>query len=673
MANWSTHAAWIDLLLSGASGASLLCGPQGECLGASLEALRMLGLNRPQFDEKRFGDLDAFLRLAFDPATTSKIILASRGESCHEPIKSAQPFQGHGHALIWQCHCFEVPGLGRFRLLQIREDGVTEATRVEKLEAERALMNQVLRQLPFGIIVCEAPSGRFLLRNEALTRFSEGMYSNPNSSADWQQYGCFHEDGRKYLPEELPMTRSFKTGEVIQGEVMEVRLVTGKVRFVSVYNSPIQNESGGTVAGVAAILDVTEQVRARRGIEFLSAVSKALSNITTREELLSKISELTTRHFMGWCILHTPGENGWMIQSGIGHTDPAKVDLVLKSQTANKRHGAPGTAGPAQVFETGQPQFMPHVQEEDLKKLSFDEEHFSILKQLGMMGAVVVPLDSPSGRHGTLTVISSARAFEPDDLVFVQELASRFALAWNSIELMEQLRRAVRLRDEVLSLSSHEIRTPLTSLKLLVELLLQLLRDPDRFTRSSDRVLEILRSANIQVDNTTALLDQLLDLSRIDSGKFQLVQRPVSMSQVVEDAVGLLRLQLEREKIQVQLALQGDGVVLGDPIRLRQLVTNLVTNAMKYGGGGKIEIRVEEFGSSVRTSVVDRGDGIPIEIRKKIFNRFDRGGALEDGKGHGLGLYISRNIVEAHRGKIWVEESTPRGATFVVELPADRS
>jgi signal transduction histidine kinase/PAS domain-containing protein len=673
MTDWSRHAAWIDLLLSGSSGAVLLCGPQGELLGATLEALRTLGLNRQQLEDKRFGDVGGFVRLAFDPATSSRIAAFCGGGSCNEPFVSSQAFQGHGQSLRWSCECFEIPGLGSFRLVRIREDGVTELSRIEKLESERALMNQVLQQLPFGIIVAEAPSGRFVLRNQALTRFSEGMYPNPNSSADWEQYGVFHENGSKYRTEELPMTRSFKSGELIEGEVMEIRLVNGKVRFVSVYTSPIQNELGTTVAGVAAILDVTEQVRIRKGIDFLSQVSKALSIITTHEQLLDEISKLTTRHFTGWCILHTPAENGWMIPSGVGHTDPAKVELVLKSQSANKEHGAPGTLGPARVFETGNSQFMPHVSEEQLQKFSFSEEHFSILKQLGMRGVVCVPLDSSGGRHGTLTVISSTRAFEQDDLVFVQELASRFALAWNNIELMEQLRRAVRLRDEVLSLSSHEIRTPLTSLKLLMELLLQLLRDPDRFTRCSDRILDILRSANIQVDNTAVLLDQLLDLSRIDSGKFQLIQQPVSMSQIVQDAVGLLRFQLERERIQVQLTLQGDGVVNGDPIRLRQLITNLVTNAMKYGGGNDIEIRVEECGSSVRTFVIDRGDGIPIEIRKKIFERFDRGGALEDGKGHGLGLYISRGIVEAHQGKIWVEESTPSGATFVVELPADRS
>jgi len=286
-----------------------------------------------------------------------------------------------------------------------------------------------------------------------------------------------------------------------------------------------------------------------------------------------------------------------------------------------------------------------------------------------MRGVICVPLESRSGRHGTLTVISSTRNFEPDDLLFVQELASRFALAWDNIELLDKLRHAIRLRDEVLSLSSHEVRTPLTSVKLMMELLHQLLRDPARFGRFSDRILDILRNANLQVDQTTALLDQLLDLSRIDSGKFELVRQPIGMTALVQEVVGLLRLQLERAGVQVNLVSTGEGILPGDVVRLRQLVINLITNAVKYGAGSTIDIRVEESGSSVRTSVIDRGEGVPEEIRKKIFERFERGGALDDGRGHGLGLYISKSIVEAHGGRIWVEPTVPRGATFVVELP----
>ncbi len=669
MSDTRVHSSWIDSLLSCCSGAALIFGPKGELLGANLGLFRILGLNQSQFEEKRFGEISAFLRLAFDPSTASNLSSFAAGSGCAEPLKTSQAFQGHGQPLLWSCTCLDIPGAGAFRMVTVREEGITDANRIETLESERALMNQVLQQLPFGIIVIEAPSGRFVMRNEALTRFLEGMYPNPESTADWQQYGVFHMNGTKYQTEELPMTRSFKTGEVIEGEVMEIRLVTGKVRHVSVYTSPIVNEGGSTVAGVAAILDVSEQVRSRRGIEFLSQVSKALSGVTTHEELLSKISELTTRHFKGWCILHVPDEDGWMKPAGVGHTDPAKADLVLQSQTANKRHGAPGTTGPALVFETGKPHFVAMVAEEDLQRFSFDDEHFAILKQLGMRGVMCVPLDSRSGRHGTLTVISSTRAFEPDDLLFVQELASRFALAWDNIELLDKLRHAVRLRDEVLSLSSHEIRTPLTSVKLMMELLHQLLQDPSRFARFSDRILDILRSANLQVDQTTALLDQLLDLSRIESGKFELVRQPIEMTTLVQESVGLLRLQLECARVQVNIVSVGQVVLLGDSLRLRQLVMNLLSNAMKYGGGSTIDIRVEESGSSVRTSVVDRGDGVPEEIRRKIFERFERGGALEDGRGHGLGLYISKNIVEAHGGRIWVEQTIPRGATFVFELP----
>jgi signal transduction histidine kinase len=229
----------------------------------------------------------------------------------------------------------------------------------------------------------------------------------------------------------------------------------------------------------------------------------------------------------------------------------------------------------------------------------------------------------------------------------------------------EELRRTVHLREEFLSVASHELRTPITTLGLQTETLLR---------RQGDRALsDELRRKLVVVRNQVLRLDQLvnvlLDVSRLMAGRLVLTPESVDLVAVVKDAVELLRDTAERAGCAIAVAgvasLQGHW----DRLRLGQVVTNLLSNAIKFGHGHPIEIEVERVANRARLVVQDCGVGVPPEAQERIFLRFERASSDRHYPGLGLGLWISKEIVEASRGTISVRSWPGQGSTFTVELP----
>jgi PAS domain S-box-containing protein len=286
---------------------------------------------------------------------------------------------------------------------------------------------------------------------------------------------------------------------------------------------------------------------------------------------------------------------------------------------------------------------------------------------------LTLPLVTRTGVTGAFTWVSlpGRAAFQATDLDLAEHIARRCALAIDNSRLYREARAAVSLRDEFLSVAAHELKTPLTSLRGYAQLLA---REYQRGkTANPDRARRAAETIQVQSDKLARLVGQLLDVSRLQSGKLAIEQTPTDVSALLREIVKGARTQLKQHTMVARTPSELWASI--DPLRIEQVVTNLIDNAIKYSPeGGQIDVRLDcdVDGDSLRIVVRDRGVGVPPEHRAHIFDRFYQahaGGPLTSMAGMGLGLYISRQIVELHDGTIEAEFPEDGGTRFVVTLP----
>jgi signal transduction histidine kinase len=234
-----------------------------------------------------------------------------------------------------------------------------------------------------------------------------------------------------------------------------------------------------------------------------------------------------------------------------------------------------------------------------------------------------------------------------------------------------KLERAVQARDDFLSVASHELNTPLTSLKLQVQSLTRALARGDVEILTQQKVSGVIERTDRQLRRLARLVSDLLDVSRIHANKMALDVEPMELRELVEDVVDRISGEFTHMGVRLEVAPGPQVVGRWDRSRLEQVVINLLSNALKYGAGKPVRVEVTAGGEQVRLSVKDQGVGLREEDRARIFERFERAISASEASGLGLGLYIAREIVQAHGGDISVESRLGAGSTFTVCLPLD--
>ena len=244
------------------------------------------------------------------------------------------------------------------------------------------------------------------------------------------------------------------------------------------------------------------------------------------------------------------------------------------------------------------------------------------------------------------------------------EMAERLEATHHELEEQNaQLRESERLKSDLVNTVSHELRTPLSGVLGFTKLLLS--RDFDPETRR-----HYLGIVDAQARRLSDLLDDFLDVRRIEEGRFERAKELVDMATLLREEAQLYSQQSPKHKVAVAID-HPPLAVMGNPDRLRQVVGNLISNAIKYSPqGGVVAVRADQENGSVRVEVRDEGMGIPLSQQSKIFTKFFRGDAAASGiTGTGLGLAVTRDIVESHGGRIGFKSAEGEGTTFFVELP----
>ncbi|HWS56834.1 MAG TPA: CHASE domain-containing protein, partial [Pyrinomonadaceae bacterium] len=405
---------------------------------------------------------------------------------------------------------------------------------------------------------------------------------------------------------------------------------------------------------------------------FLASASAALDSSLEYETTLETVAHLAVPALADYCFFDLVAPGGRIQRVAWKHKDPEtneEFDGVWRSAPPRDL----GDDAVARALRTGRTEFVPEVTEEWLRAAAGGPDHFEFMRRLRAHSLLTVVLAAREQTIGALTfcLVEPARKFTPADVATAEDLARRAALAVSNARLYREAQEANRLKDEFLATLSHELRTPLTSVLGWAKLLRTESFDP----KVTARALEAIeRNAAAQ----TRLINDLLDVSRIVTGKLRLNVAPVELAPVVEAAVESLRPAAEARGVLLRLALEGQpGPVAGDADRLQQVVWNLLSNAIKFTPHGRsVEVRLAGRDGHAELAVADEGAGIAPEFLPHVFERFRQadGAITREHGGLGLGLAIVRHLVELHGGRVRAEsEGHGRGATFTVTLPLLRN
>jgi len=480
---------------------------------------------------------------------------------------------------------------------------------------------------------------------------------------------------------------SVETGGTYEVEYRFKRASDGAYRWHLGRALPVRDAEGKILKWFGTCTDIDDRQRSAQTAYFRAQALALLSSASLDyEEALQGLADLTVPALGDWCCVHLVEPDGSIRLQAVAHSDPSKVAMLWQIDRRlpldpQGRHGV------AKVLRTGESKLYAEIPEWVIEAVVPDRELQFVLRAQ-VLSAVCVPLMARGRTLGAISLLcgESGRRCGEGDLVLLEDLARDAAVAIDNARLYREAAEANRIKDEFLGTLSHELRTPLNAILGWAQMLRQRQMSPEKTAVGLET---IERNARLQ----TQMIEDLLDVSRIVSGKVCLKLFPVDLVRIVETAVKALSPDAEARGIElVSFCDEGVSLVRGDATRLQQVVSNLLSNAIKFTPpSGRVEIRLSEDGEpgaaggailsgpspvhSVSIVVSDTGIGISKEFLPLVFDRFRQADSTSTRNygGLGLGLAIVRHLVELHGGSVWAESpGEGLGSTFGVRLPIEK-
>lgn len=407
--------------------------------------------------------------------------------------------------------------------------------------------------------------------------------------------------------------------------------------------------------------------RSRMRMAFLAEAHALLGDSLDACAMLERLAQLVASKLGDLCIIEFAAQEGdpmkyaaSAIQPNLPETQALLSDYVESPARVAAAREVGTTEAPvliARVPRSGSMAFLTPTQ----------ELHLGDLRKVGGRSLIQMPLRDGTRCLGVMTMVSRNpdRPYDEDDLSLASELGLRSGLAISNAVLYVAAQAGIRVREEFLSIASHELRTPLAALHNSIQVARDLLDSGE----SKEKLRFGLEVAARSVDRLSRLTTNLLDVSRISSGRLELRRERLDLSRLVSEVAGVMAAEATRAQSRLELLAPRPAIGRWDRLALEQVVQNLVSNALKYGGGKPVTVSVDASDDAARLVVRDQGPGISPELLDRIFDRFERA-TPSVAPGFGLGLYICRQLVEAHGGSIHASSEVGKGASFEVRLPA---
>lgn len=511
-------------------------------------------------------------------------------------------------------------------------------------------------------------SGRCTYINEAALAFFGYTAAECRGHNMHELVHARHTDGSPYPRHDCPIYGALLTGTPVR-LIEDVFWHKDGHALPALYSTVPLIEQGIVRGAVVTIVDIGDRKRAEEWQQFLAKTSAELANSLDYNATLHTLTMLLVPQLADWCAIDLMCEDGHLTRAAFAHADPHKEPLLAEM---SERY-PPATAEPSPLLRAlrgRRTTLHATISAAELAALTHDADHTRLVEEIGFSSALIVPLYAHGRTLGVLSLVrGSDNFYSEQDRTQVDELAQRCAVALDNARLYQQAQDAVLLRDQFVAIASHELRTPVTSIRGYAQLLARQAQkgmlDPERVTRQTGQIIT-------QTARLTSLISDLLDASRIQQGRLDLHPVRCDLTALAREAFAAFETAPERSARHTLMFDAAEAIVgLWDSGRLDQVLTNLLSNALKYSPqGGAVQLRVQRVGHNAEVVVSDEGVGIPVEEQKALFQPFARGTAAHGRiSGTGLGLYIVRQIVEAHGGSVAVESSLHVGTTFTVTLP----
>ena len=481
---------------------------------------------------------------------------------------------------------------------------------------------------------------------------------------------------------------------IVAEETTEVDLVSDGAPRVAEMRV-VESEWEGETAYIASLRDITdrkageqhvlrlvrEQVReqaARNAAEELAGRLHYLLESTTtlaasldQAAILSALPAICVPEIADWAVVYAVDGTGVVRRLEVAHRDPLKRPLIEELQDSSID---PQTSHPVlEAFRTRKPILASMFGEASLTPLALSDRQAAIARELGVASLMVVPMVARDRALGAIALISSNpdRRFGDQDLALAQDIATRGALALDNARLYEEARRANETKTDFLAIVSHDLRTPLNAIMGYAELLLMGI--PERVPEAAG---ERLQRVQASAKHLLYLLDELLNFARLDSGKETVQVQEADLMEVTREVAMVMEPLVTQRGLELEVDLPAHPLPLQtDPDKLRQVLLNLVGNAVKYTERGGVRVAIAEDPRRAVVRVSDTGRGIAEKHLTQIFEPFwqvDETQRQREG-GTGLGLSVVQRLVQLLGGEVSVESELGRGSTFTVVLPRGES
>jgi len=419
--------------------------------------------------------------------------------------------------------------------------------------------------------------------------------------------------------------------------------------------------------------DEASHGHAESDLKFLAQASAELAGLGDYQATLDKIAHLAVPHFADWCTVDMLNDAGALQRVAVAHVDPAKEELARELHRRFPPDPARVVGGGAwNILRTGQAERAREISDDMLVRSITNPDYLAMLRTLGIHSYLGVPLAARGKTVGVITFVTaeSPRRYSAQDQALAEDLARRASVAIENAVLVRTLRESDRAKDVFLATLAHELRNPLAPVWNGLSII-------KRAPGDTRRVLQVADMIERQVAKLTRLVEDLLDVSRIGTGKIELKKQPTNLVSILSSAMETSRPHVEAAQHKLSVRFPDESTDLqADPVRLAQVFSNLLNNAARYTRpGGNIDVVVEAEAEQFVVRVRDNGAGIPPDMLRQVFALFTQvTRPAERGQGGlGIGLSLVEGLVRLHGGKVEARsDGLGHGSEFIVYLPRTR-